>query len=107
MAVLLTTPADPGDSDAGQAYLRAKIYSFQINLLAKEIQIVFGFGDESAGVWTHGDGLQIRNVQISEADYTTLIAALSNDGETVYAGAERLLYQYLIDNGHLIGTIEV
>ena len=106
MPILLTTPADPGDNDSGNTYPRAKIYNFSLNTLAKEINVNFAYGDVVDDVWAHGNGLRTKDVGIKGADYDTLIAALSNDGEGVYAGAHRLLYQYLIDNGHLVGTVE-
>jgi hypothetical protein len=43
--------------------------------------------------------------KIFDADYTTITEALPTMGETGYAALYRNLYQWLIDEGHYVGTV--
>jgi hypothetical protein len=105
--MLLTTPYDPGDLDPGQTYPRAKIVVQTIRPDQKAIDLTWSFGDVSGSDWIPGAADPGGQESIIEADYDTVVASLPTDGsELIYNGAARVLYQWLIDNGHLAGTIE-
>lgn len=111
MPIVLTTPADPGDNDPGQSYSRAKIIRFLINLNSKYIDFVVAYGDVVDDSWVPGKGLKHKEFRIDGDEFNTMMAesALVSDGASqyeIYAGAKRVLYQWLIDNGHAAGTVE-
>lgn len=121
MPVLLTTPFDPGDLDPGNTYPRAKIRSFtwketfeQIDGGSEKTELIgvtFEYGDldsGQAGTWIAGAATPQKTYDIVGTDYDDMVAEVANSEESyvIYAGAKRVLYQWLIDNGHLAGTIE-
>lgn len=110
MPILLSTPADPGDNDAGNTYPRAKIIHFNVNLNSNTIDFAVAYGDVVEDVWTRGNGLRVKNFSITGEEYATMMAesAQQSDGDSeyeIYAAAKRVLYQWLIDNDHFAGTI--
>lgn len=107
MPILLTTPGDPGESDPEASYPRVQVLNFTINIRSKIIRFTVGFGDVTEGVWVPGTGLKSRAYEITETDYDTIVAALSQDGEAVYDGAARLLYEWLqTADSRFAGTVE-
>jgi hypothetical protein len=115
MPILLTTPYDPGSSDPGETYPRAKITGFSIDLHAKVVQVRLEYGDVVDGSWVRGKASLEPSVCIENkpaepgpatTDYDDLVAELPEAEETIYAGAARVLYEYLIAKGILSGTIE-
>jgi len=111
MPITLTTAANPGDNDPGKTYPKAKIVHFSVNLLQNQITFELGYGDVVDGSWVIGNGVRGKNFTINSDDYATMIAesALQTDGASgyeIYSGAKRVLYQWLIDNEHISGTID-
>ena len=108
MSVLLTTAFDPGDLDPGKTYPRANIVMQQIAPESEQIVVNYQFGDMVEDAWVKGAASPDKVVRITGADYTALVASAANSQESykIYAGAKRVLYQYLIDKGILAGTIE-
>jgi len=111
MPIVLTTPADPGDNDPGKTYSRAKIVRFLINLNSNYIDFVVQYGDVVDDNWKPGKGMKHKDFRIAGDEYNTMMteSALQTDGASeyeIYTAAKRVLYQWLIDNGHAAGTIE-
>lgn len=111
MPVTLTTAADPGDNDPGQTYPKCKVLHFSVDLLAKQINFTLGYGDVVDSLWVIGNGVRAKDFTVTGADYNTLItaSAVQGDGDSeyeIYSGAKRVLYQWLIDNSHIAGTID-
>jgi hypothetical protein len=117
MPLLLTTSYDPGDSDPGHTYPRAKIVRVTVDTEAKFIEFIFQYGDEVAGAWVRGksspDVLHIIQNAPSEpgpatTDYDDMIAEATtvDEDHVIYAGVKRVLYEWLLDKGILSGTIE-
>jgi len=104
MPILLTTPFDPGDNDPGQTYPRAKIIEFTWR--EGLIEFMVQFGDVSGDDWVQGQGGKPKGFVLTDSDYDAVVAEISLTDELVYAGVKRVLYQWLIDNGHAAGTIE-
>jgi len=124
MALLLTTAVSPGDLE-GFDYDRVKIVDFQLKTEAKYIRFVVEYGTIQDSKWVAGmfqpvgfpKDYAIRDMigQVDGAgdpipdvtDFTDMVASLPTDGaELLYDGVARVLYQWLIDNGHFAGTIE-
>jgi hypothetical protein len=117
MPVLLTTPYNPGDRDPGNTYPRAKLQTFMWverhdgGEKRESINVTIEYGDldeGQAGTWIPGAATPIQRFSVTGSDYDAMVAevATTEEGYAIYAGAKRVLYQWLIDNGHLVGTIE-
>lgn len=109
MPVLLTNAFNPGDIDPGHTYPRANIVMQAIRPEIQQIQIEFEFGDMVNGKWVPGAQTPRRMVMVNPgADYTAIVSeeATADEDYLIYAGAKRVLYEYLIAKGHLSGTIE-
>lgn len=114
MPVLLTTPFNPGDLDSGNTYPRAHIVSFTINTVTSAptpgpfIDVTYEFGDVVGGVWEKGAASPRRAAVVRGSDYDDMVAepAIQAESYLIYAGAKRVLYQWLIDQDLLDGTIE-
>jgi len=117
MPIVLTTPYDPGDKDPGKTYSRAKIVCFTIDTEAKFVTFWFQYGDVVAGAWARGKSSPdishtIQNLPAepgpATTDYDDMVAEVTTVGEghVIYAGAKRVLYEWLLDKGILSGTIE-
>ena len=104
MPIQLTDPlhiipeVDP-DQDT---YTQVKIVSFTRS--DSFIDILCEYGNTVDGVW-HAGRLPPKGIPILGTDKDTLENALSLDGEKVFTGAARLMYQYLLDNNIYSGTI--
>jgi len=115
MPILLTTPYNPGSADPGGSYPRAKITGFSIDLHAKVIHARLEYGDVVGGSWVRGRASMEPEVCIENkpsdpgpatTDYDDMVAELPDTDETIYAAAARVLYEYLLANDILDGTIE-
>lgn len=106
MPLLLTTAYDPGDNDPGQTYPRAKVVAFdwQDDRITFRLEVGDEVGDPA--VWTFGPGADAKQFILTGADYDAVVAEASLASELIYVGVKRVLYQWLIDNGHVAGTIE-
>jgi len=105
MPIQLTAAFDPGDVDPGVTYPRVIIKSFLCQPLTQEIAVVCEYGSGSSSSWTPGV-VPTQEFLVSGSDYTTMIAELPDSGlEAIYDGAARVIYQWLIDEGHFAGTI--
>ena len=115
MPILLTTPYNPGSADPGKSYPRAKITGFSIDLHAKVIRARLEYGDVVDGAWVRGlvstePEVCIENKPAdpgpASTDYDDMVAELPDEEETIYVAAARVLYEYLLANDILDGTIE-
>jgi len=124
MPILLTTPWDPGNFDAGNTYPKAKIVSFQhqesfsgpmSDVARKTIKVVVDFGSvDGEGNWVSG-GAPNKAKTYSIADhpsgnphpYSDLVGDSPIGDETTYEAVKRALYNYLINSvPELAGTVE-
>jgi len=110
MPVLLTTPWNPGDRDPGHTYPRAQITYLAITPEGanRSIVVSFEYGDMVNAVWVRGAGTTAVEYRISEGDYDAMIAEEIEEGDNdlIYKGAKRAVYEWLIAEGFLAGTIE-
>jgi hypothetical protein len=108
MPVLLTTAFDPGDLDVGNTYPRAIIILQQIQPELRQIMVAYQFGNMVEGAWVKGMVSPDKTVTITGEDYDALVAeaAIEDEDYNIYAGAKRILYEYLIDKGYIVGAIE-
>ena len=106
MPVSLTTPKNTGDLDPSSAvYAEAKIVFQSIDVEVKAINVKVQYGNTVSGVWEKGI-LKDEWFVIKGADYDTVVASSSSAaGEIYYEKVAAVLYQWLIDNGHFVGTI--
>lgn len=107
MPILLTTAYDPGDNNPGVTYPRAKIlgFSFQQGVIG----FSFGYGDldgGAPGTWVKGLGSPTKSFTIEGSDYDAMVAEIATGGELIYDEVARVLYEWLIANGHVAGTVE-
>ena len=107
MPLLLTTPYNAGDLDGSLTHV--KITQFGLNPDEGLIDLVTRMGIIDDGNWVYKvavEGKTVRRFTISGEDYNTMVAAESAAAEEVYYNkVSNLLYQWLIDKGHFVGTI--
>lgn len=122
MPILLTTPWDPGNFDAGNTYPRAKILGFHYREMLPlvdpegsgsefELDIVVDFGDIVEGNWVPGSAPgKTKSIHITdgeEAELTDLMSTVSQADETAYEVVKRAIYAYPVANiAELAGTVE-
>lgn len=109
MPILLTTPYDPGSLDPGRSYTHARINEFRF-AIGRFIELRVARGYLDGGVFIEGkapvEQVVIRdNPKAQTADLSELIAKMPADGEGLYQGVGRVLYEYLLGKGYG-GTIE-
>lgn len=123
----LTTPYNPGDADPGASYTHVKITSMRVVFDEDEeppgILLTAHRGTFESSVWARGAAALAQTFKVADhpeitdtegevvtaADpqYTTMIAALvaaGDVGERKYDVIAKELYQWLIDQGHFVGT---
>lgn len=120
MPLNLITPVPVTDPriDGVASYPQLKIVRQSHDPILMRIEIICQYGNTINDVWTPGvlskKTYTIRNwneydadgnVTVSHTDYTDMVSELSLLNESVYAGAKRLLYQWLIDKGHETGVV--
>lgn len=115
MPILLDTPWNPGDADPGQTYPRAKITKFSIEpdriisgSMSGSIVVDIQYGDNlsgSSGSWSRGDASPGYGWMITGSDYDALVS-VTGSSDSIYNDAKASLYNWLLDNNHLSGTIE-
>lgn len=118
----LTTAFNPGDVDSGKSYTHVKIVEFRAHIEKKQITIISQLGYLDGGEWIAGliepKIFVVSNGKVVQA-YTDLVVgstALQTDVAdpgpppvseyNVYAAAGRNLYQWLVDTGKYVGTVE-
>jgi len=109
MPILLTSAFNPGDLDPSVTYPRAKIVNFEIDSEAKFINMSVTYGNvDGEGNWVPGKATPRAEFSLRNSDYDDVVVevAIPEESYLIYVGAKRVLYQWLIDNGHLAGTIE-
>lgn len=108
MPLLLTTPYDPGAADPSGSYPRGKILGFSIDTEKSTIHFDLEYGDVNGDVWERGGAAPRKQYVVADADYDAMVVGetTAGEGHVIYAGAKRVLYQWLIDNGHEAGTVE-
>ena len=108
MPLELTTALDMGAIDAD--YTHVKILNFLLHSEGEFIEMVVAHGTvDGGGAFTVGKrvaGVTPSHFRIEGADYATIVSAVTSDtGVPIYNEVARELYQWLIDEGHYIGTI--
>lgn len=125
MPVQLTTPIVAGGLDATtDEYAALKIIKFEMDLNRGSILLTCEYGNTVSNVWTPaGLSDRFRYVQIinhpavgvegeegyvpASPDFTDLMAISEpEEGETTYQAVRRGIYQYLIDKGIALGSID-
>jgi len=106
MPIFLDNAFNPGDLDRGVTYPRAKIIHFDWS--ESGISMLIRYGDIISGSFVGGRMSPDESYQISitDRDYFTLVSTTGSQGVSVYDTISDTLYQWLIDNNHLSGTIE-
>lgn len=104
MPIQLTTAFNPGDLD-NTTYQQVKIPLYITDVLGKNLQIIYQYGNTIDGVWQPGQAGPRRQVTVTGQDYIDIIAELAEENETVYEAVSRILYQYLLDKEIVAGTI--
>jgi len=99
MPVTLTAAVKPGDLDSVD-YAEAKITAFVMYLNQKQMEIIVEWGNTVDGKWEQG--LKPKShIVLTGDDYDAVVA----DNATTYAAVKSDLYQYLIDEGIVAGTV--
>jgi hypothetical protein len=113
MPITLTTPIQTGALDPNGPYAEVKISQFLLDTVDKCIWITCQYGNTDEGVWIPSikAGLVVdRSYCIrdegEDTDYTDMVTAESAAAEEVYYDkVKTILYQWLLDKGHYVGTI--
>jgi hypothetical protein len=107
MPIRLTTPWNPGNYDPGKTYPRAILTALTIYPELKRIHLVVDFGDVIDNKWKTGDASLPNETTVKEEAYDTMVAAVPQEGETIYQAVKRVSYAYLLATvPELAGTIE-
>lgn len=104
--IILTTAKNTGDLDPNGPYTHVKILYFTFNTKDSFIIAVTAIGYIASEVFVEGISNLRKEVMITGQDYLDLIAMTPDSGLTIYAAAAKKLYQYLIDHGHFVGSVE-
>jgi hypothetical protein len=120
MPLLLTTPVDTGDLDSF-SYDRVKIINFRVDVEGEAIEFEVQFGSVVDNNWVPGlmkrnKRFSIRNegrldengdlIQGERQEYNEVVSSVSLTDELIYDGVARVLYQWLLDNDHFVGTLD-
>lgn len=109
MPLQLTTPLSVGAIDVNSPYQQVKIVEVKICLTSGYIDLTTQVGNTIDGSWVNGmgiEGVTVKRLRVEGADYGTMMAAKSVAADEVfYQKVADLLYQWLIDKSHFIGTI--
>jgi len=109
MPIILTTPFDPGDTDPGQTYAAVQIVSMRW-ALSGYVEVECQHGNVVAGAWVPGSKPTTwhsiaDNPKTGDKDYSAIVTTKPLEGESVYAGAGRGLYEHLVAKGIYPGTV--
>lgn len=108
MPITLTTPIDTGDLDG--VLNKVRIAHFEVQVARRTIRMQVQYGKMVNDVWqpTPARVNRQRNFRINEAEFDALVASSTSSasGELVYDLVSKNLYQWLIDNDHVVGTID-
>jgi hypothetical protein len=115
MPITLTTPIQTGALDPEGPYEEVKILEFTPNAVNKTIVILCQYGNTVNGEWVPGikagivadQGFIVRD-EGEGTDYTIMAAKLivaDDVGKSFYDRISGILYQWLLDKGHYVGTI--
>ncbi|NIQ91010.1 MAG: hypothetical protein GWM98_04670 [Nitrospinaceae bacterium] len=108
MPIDLTADFDPGDADSG-SYTHVGITAVQVRTEDKVIQFTTKYGTYPGSVFTPGvniRGVTVKTFDVTGADYDSIVAELcSSTSAKVYDEVARLLYEWLISEGHFAGTV--
>ena len=113
MPITLTTPIQTGAVDPNGPYAEVKIVQFTMDTIKKYIWIVCQYGNTVNGNWTPGikAGVAVDKTfgikdEGEDTDYTDMVTAVSAAADEVYYDkVKNILYQWLLDKDHYIGTI--
>jgi len=113
MTITLTTPIQTGTVDPAGPYEEVKIIQFVLDTVAKCIWVNCQYGNTTGGVWVPGvkagaavDRSYCIKDEGEDTDYTDMVTAESVAADEVYYDkVSAILYQWLLDKGHYIGTI--
>lgn len=104
--IQLSSAYNPGDTDPGRTYPHAKIAAYHIYPDSNHIQVYpqYGSGNLSSSYWNPGS-VFLGSKDISDSEYTALISSASLVGELPFVASDRILHKWLIDSGHVSGTL--
>lgn len=109
MPIQLTTPMNVGVVDPNSPYQQAKIVQFALLPVAKRIEMHVQLGNTISGDWAPGivgSEITVKKFLVEGEDYNTMVSSTSaGAGEVYYDKVSALLYQWLLDKGHYVGTI--
>jgi hypothetical protein len=109
MPLQLTTSLNVGALDPNSPYQQVKIVEFQLNPTRGTVDLTVQHGNTVDGSWVLGkavEGITVRRFRIDGSDYATMMASVSAAaGEVYYDKVSTLLYQWLLDKSHYVGTI--
>jgi len=96
--ISLTTAYDPGSKDEGKSYTHVNIVAAHLDPINRFIKCYWQYGYMIEEEFT--PGLEsVSSVNISDADYDTIDAYVSQTNEKCLESFERALTQYLLDKG--------
>ncbi len=104
LVIVLTTAWDPGTKDSPNTYPHCKVTAWSM----RESNISFStqYGTGAGAVWTPGTEPETTHHVIVGTDLDTIRDATSAAADEKYTEEiERDLYDWLIANGHEVGTI--
>jgi len=109
MPIQLTTPIQTGAIDPNGPYEQVKIIIFSLNTVVPNIEILCQYGNTVESVWVPGVRVgdvadQAFRIEGDDYDVMTAVKSVAAD-EVYYDETKELLYQWLLDNDHYIGTI--
>ena len=106
LTIALTEAWDPGSADPGQTYDRCAIVECYINPIMGYIKLSHQYGYFVGEQFFPGPAVTAKQAQISGEDYAAVALAASGDaGEEYFQEVLRRILQWLIDQGHVQGTI--
>jgi len=94
--------------DANSPYQQFRINKLIIDLRQNWIRIGGVFGNTDGGVWTPGIASAQTHLEFSilGADYAAIIQSTPNEGESLYDGVARSLYEHIQPlDARLAGTL--
>jgi hypothetical protein len=109
MPIQLTTAFSVGSADVNSPYAQVKIMEFTLRPELKQVSLLVQYGNTADGKFTRAIGIAgvtVKAFTIAGSEYDTMVASTSAAAnEVYYEKVAGLLYQWLIDKGHFVGTI--
>jgi len=115
MPITLTTPIQTGAVDSNGPYTEVKLAPITLDPTTDSVWLVCQYGNTVNGIWVPGVNVGVvanKSFCVKDAgedtDYTDMVTKLieqSDVGKSFYDRIATILYQWLLDKGHYIGTI--